>query len=100
MNTSDDLRRSPCFAFLRRSSQLGIMQLCIMCGSVAQLQEVIVPVLRVQGSFQKSLREEVDRLAPMMGFNRRVVERGGTNLGALLSNKNPWSGAHCGRGVC
>ena len=52
------------------------------------------------GSLQKSLREVVDRLAPMMGFNIRVVERGGTSLGALLSNKNPWSGAHCGRGVC
>jgi hypothetical protein len=32
--------------------------------------------------------------------NFRVVQRGGTSLGALLSNKNPLSGAHCGRGVC
>ena len=40
------------------------------------------------GSLQKSLREVVDRLAPTMGFNMRVVEREGTGLGALLSNKN------------
>jgi hypothetical protein len=52
------------------------------------------------GSLQKTLREVVDRLAPMMGFNMRMVERGGTSMGALLSNKNPWSGSHCGRGVC
>jgi hypothetical protein len=35
----------------------------------------------------------VDRLAPIMGFNMRVVEKGGTSLGALLSKKNPWNGA-------
>jgi hypothetical protein len=51
------------------------------------------------GSLQKCLREVVDRLDPMMGFNKRVVEREGTGLGALLSNKNLWSGAHCVRGV-
>ena len=36
----------------------------------------------------------------MLGFSRMVVERGGTGLGALLYNKNLWSGAHCVRGVC
>ena len=36
----------------------------------------------------------------MLGFSRMMVERGGTGLGALLYNKNLWSGAHCVRGVC
>jgi hypothetical protein len=51
------------------------------------------------GKRQKSLREVVDRLAPIMGFNIRVVERGGTSLGALLSKMDPWSGAHSEIGV-
>ena len=35
------------------------------------------------GSLQKSLSEVVDRLAPMMGFNMRVLERGGTRSSTL-----------------
>ena len=52
------------------------------------------------GSLQSTLREVVDRLAPMVGFYTRVTERGGTKLGSLLSNKNLWSGGECGRMEC
>ena len=52
------------------------------------------------GSLQKSMREVLDKLTPMLGFRVRVTERGGTTLGSLLSNKNLWSGEACGRGDC
>ena len=37
------------------------------------------------GSLQKSIREVVDRITPMLGFRMRVTEKGGTQLGSLLS---------------
>ena len=37
-------------------------------------------------------------LKPTIGFGVRVIERGRTNLGSMLSNKNLWSGKLCGRG--
>ena len=40
------------------------------------------------GSLQKSIREVVDRITPMLGFRMRVTEKGGTHMGSLLSNKN------------
>ena len=52
------------------------------------------------GGIQKSMRDVVDRLKPMLGFNIRVTEKGGTQLGQLLSNKNLWSGQPCGRANC
>ena len=47
---------------------------------------------------QKSTRDVIERLKPMLGFGVRVTERGGTNLGFIISNKNLWSGQPCGRG--
>ena len=52
------------------------------------------------GSLQKNMRETLDKLAPMLKFKVRVAEKGGTALGSLLSNKNPWSGQECGRTSC
>ena len=52
------------------------------------------------GVLQKTMRDALDRLTPMLGFKVRVAERGGTSLGSLLSNKNLWSGTHCGREDC
>ena len=52
------------------------------------------------GSFQSRLREVVERLAPMVGFNIRVTERAGTTLGSMLSNKNVGSKLECGRVEC
>ena len=45
-------------------------------------------------------RETLDKLTPMMKFKVRVVEKGGTTLGSLLSNKNLSSGQECGRRMC
>ena len=42
------------------------------------------------GSYQKSMREVVDRVCELVGFTMRVTE----------SNKNLWSGQRCGRGEC
>ena len=50
------------------------------------------------GSLQKTVRGVLDRLEGMLGFTVRVTERGGTPLGALLSNKSLWKGVECGRG--
>jgi hypothetical protein len=52
------------------------------------------------GSLQKCMRDVLDRIAPMLGFEVRVTEKGGTTLGSLLSNKNLWSGDPCGRVKC
>ena len=52
------------------------------------------------GSLQKSMKQVLDRLAPMLGFKVRVTEKGGSSLGSLLSNKNLWSGEPCGRESC
>jgi hypothetical protein len=52
------------------------------------------------GSLQKSMKEVLDRLAPMLGFKVSVTEKGGSALGSLLSNKNLWKGEHCGRPNC
>ena len=52
------------------------------------------------GSLQKSLRGVVDRLSKLLGFNVRITEKGGTKLESLPSNKELWSGQHCGREVC
>ena len=52
------------------------------------------------GSLQKRMRDVLDKLTPMLGFRVRVTERGGSTLGALLSNKNLWSGLECGRDEC
>ena len=46
------------------------------------------------------MRASLDRIAPLLGFNVRVTEKGGTTLGSLLSNKNLWSGEQCGRVTC
>ena len=52
------------------------------------------------GELQKTLKETMDRLEPMLEFRFRVAERGGTSLGSLLSNKNLWKGDPCQRPSC
>jgi hypothetical protein len=52
------------------------------------------------GSLQKCMKEVLDRISPMLGFNVRVTEKGGSSLGSILSNKNLWRGEHCGRPKC
>ena len=73
-------------------------------GKSSPKQVKVTTVLFVEfsrgGSLQKTLREVVDRLKPMLGFSIRIAEKGGTALGSLLSNKNLWSGNPCGRGSC
>ena len=36
----------------------------------------------------------------IVGYNTKVVERGGRKLKHLLSNTNPWKGLPCGREEC
>ena len=52
------------------------------------------------GGLAKSLKGVLERIAPILGFKVRVQERGGTKLQDMLSNKNPWKGAKCGRTDC
>ena len=53
-----------------------------------RISTVMFVELTKGGSLQKSVREVVDRITPMLGFRTRVTEKGGTQLGSLLSNKN------------
>ena len=52
------------------------------------------------GALQKTIKECLEKLSPMLGFKTRVAEKGGTPLSSLLSNKDPWSGVACGRAMC
>ena len=52
------------------------------------------------GELQKTMRDSLDKLTPMLRFKVRVSEKGGTALASLLSNKDLWSGQPCGRGTC
>ena len=52
---------------------------------------------RIIFSCDEQLKElQCHSIRPSVSINMSGVERGGTSLGALLSNKNHSSGAHCG----
>ena len=69
-------------------------------GARLQTSTVLFVEFSRGGSLQKSMKEVLDRIAPMMGFKTRVTEKGGSSLGSILSNKNLWRGEHCGRAKC
>ena len=52
------------------------------------------------GVLASNIRKTLANLEPMTGFRVKVVENGGTSLGSLFSNKNPWAGQKCGRTKC
>ena len=52
------------------------------------------------GSLAQAIRNKMEALATMLGFRFRGVERAGSSLASLLSNKNPWKGTACGRAKC
>ena len=52
------------------------------------------------GALQKTIKECLEKITPMLGFKTRIAEKGGTPLSSLLSNKDPWSGVACGREAC
>ena len=53
------------------------------------------------GELAGRLRELMKRLAPVIGFGVRVVERTGTSLKNIFPLTNLWDGLQCGReGVC
>ena len=52
------------------------------------------------GEFANNLREMMKRLAPTLGFNVKIVERAGTNLGSKFPLSNLWEGITCGRIDC
>ena len=53
-----------------------------------------------QGELSKRLRETISRLAPILGFNIKVVERTGSKLKDRFSQANLWEGESCGRDSC
>ena len=52
------------------------------------------------GSLAQTLRKKMEALALMLGYRFKIVENAGTSLSSILSNKNLWPGAACGRKKC
>ena len=44
-----------------------------------------------RGELASKMRETLQRLEPLLGFQMKEVENARTSLGNLLSNKNPWA---------
>ena len=53
-----------------------------------------------EGELGKQLRDVVQRLAPVMGFAIKIVERTGSNLKSKFPQASLWEGAMCGRDKC
>ena len=53
-----------------------------------------------KGELASNLRKVTERMKQIVGYNTKVVERGGRKLNHLLSNTNPWKGLPCGREEC
>ena len=53
-----------------------------------------------EGELGKQLREVVQRLAPLMGFSIKIVERTGSTLKSKFPQSSLWEGAGCGRDRC
>ena len=54
----------------------------------------------VGGELAKRLRELLHRLAPVMGFAVKVVERMGATLQSRFPQSGIWEGTQCGRNTC
>ena len=67
-------------------------------GSMEQKSVVFVEQTK-DGEMGKRLREVITRLAPIMGFSIKVVERGGGTLKSRLP-QNIWEGSKCGHEKC
>ena len=52
------------------------------------------------GELAKRLREMVTRLAPIMGFSVKIIERTGSTLRSKFPQSSLWEGAPCGRSDC
>ena len=50
-----------------------------------------------RGELASNLRKVNERMKMIVGYNTKVVERGGRKLKHLLSNTKPWKGLPCGR---
>ena len=46
------------------------------------------------------MRDTLAKLSPMLDYMFKVVESGGSKLGSILSNKNPWTGKKGRRKDC
>ena len=53
-----------------------------------------------EGELGKRLREVMQRLAPVLGFSIKVVERVGSNLKSKFPQSSLWEGTMCGRAKC
>ena len=52
------------------------------------------------GELGRRLRELMSRLAPILGFSVKIVERTGSSLKSHFPQSNLWDGAPCGRPKC
>ena len=53
-----------------------------------------------EGELARRMRELMKRLAPMLGFSIKIVERTGKSLRSMFPLNNLWQGAKCGRTDC
>ena len=52
------------------------------------------------GELSRRLREVIGRMAPMLGFSVKVVERTGRTLKSCFPQSSLWEGVHCGHPQC
>ena len=52
------------------------------------------------GELCRRLREVIGRMAPLLGFSIKVVERSGRTLKSCFPQSSLWEGVHCGRPQC
>ena len=52
------------------------------------------------GELGRRLRELMNRLAPILGFTVKIVERNGSSLKSHFPQSSLWDGAPCGRTTC
>ena len=50
-----------------------------------------------EGELSKQLREVITRLAPVLGFSIKVVERTGSTIKSKFPQSSLWEGNKCGR---
>ena len=65
-----------------------------------ELKSVLFVEHTKDGELSRRLREVIGRMAPMLGFSVKVVERTGRTLKSCFPQSSLWEGVHCGRPQC
>ena len=69
-------------------------------GGKKEVKSIIFIPHTKDSSLAKVLRERETKIQEVTGDRIKIVERAGKKLEDLVSNKDPWKGADCGRSNC